>query len=414
MALVSNPRVAPTTITGARGPENLASGRLVPDVKNELIYLVNQNAPLTVLSDAKDGKGAQECSQYQFLFGEVDQMPPDIEINASHTGGDTALTLTSGHNKRVTKNKIYRNPATGELLRCTTEPDTSTAVATFSRAFASSSGAPAATSLSAGDKLFFVGYGFADGATKARIVSPQEVMLSGYTQIFRTPIGVTGRNKNSRVYFGGDLEQQKMQGKREHLRAIDVTGFYGVKHSVADSDTGHLITTSDGLANRIKSKTATFDETNLNYELFVDIAKEAMKDGNSGYYNGGTRTKYLFAGMSFQARMDKVFHPQVFYEPDVSIPGLQLRGIKTTAGTIMFVYTPVLDDMEWQASNKTWYDAFIVDMSHVMLRYHKGRDTQLLADRQDPSEDATIMEYFSDKGWQIENESAHMRLTFSR
>lgn len=414
MAITSAARVAPNTITGARGPENLASGRLVPDVKSDLIWLVNQNAPLTVLSDMKDGKGKQECSQYQFLFGEVDQMPPDITINAAHLAGDTALTLAANHNKRVTLNKLYRNPATGEILRCTAEPDTATAVATFSRAFGNSSGGPAASALAVGDKLFFVGYAFADGATKSRIVSPQEVMITGQTQIFRTSLGVTGRNRNSRTYFGGDLEQQKMQAKREHLKAIDLAGFYSVKHSVADTATGHLITTSDSLNNRIVSKTATFDESALNYDLFVDIAKEAMKDGDGGYYNGGTRTKYLFAGMSFQARMDKVFHPSVFYEPDVSIPGIQLRGIKTTAGTIMFVYTPILDDMEWTSGAKTWYDAFIVDMGHVMLRYHKGRDTQLLDDRQDPSEDAKIMEYFSDKGWQIENESAHMKLTFSR
>lgn len=407
--IISNPKTAPNTITGVRGPEQVADGRLIPDVKDEFVHLTNAGAPLTVLSEAKDGNSAKETSQYVFKFAEVDLMPLNIQIDAPHTSGDTALTLASTHNKRVTRAMLFRNPISGEIFRCTTEPDTATAVATFSRSW----GATPASSLSAGDQLFFIGYAFGDGGTKARIVSTQEVLKEGYTQIFRTSLGVTGRNKNSRMYFGNDLEQQKIMRKREHMRAIDLAGFYSVKTSYSDTETGHLVTTSDSLNNRIVSKTATLAEPEVNYDLLVDIAKEAMKEGDSGYYNDGARVKYLFAGMGLKTRLDKVVHPGVFYDPDVKIPGLEMRGIRTSAGMLMFVYTPVLDDMQWVSGGKTWYDAFIVDMRHVMLRYHTGRNTRLLANRQDPSEDAEIYEYMSDKGWQIENEAAHMKLTIS-
>jgi len=414
MAIISQPKVAPNTTTGARGPEQLATGMLQPDIKDELTYITNRSAPLQALSEAKDGNSAKESTQYSFTFGEVDILPLNIQINASHTSGETALTLVADHNKRVTRTMLFRNPASGEIFRCSTEPDTSTAVATFTREWGLSSGAPGATSLVAGDQLFFIGYAFGDGGTKARIVSTQEVLSTGYTQIFRTSLGVTGRNKNSRTYFGNDLERQKLLRKKEHMRAIDIAGFYSVKHSYSDTETGHLVTTSDSLNNKIKSKTATFAETDINYDLVVDIATEAMKEGDSGYYNDGERVKYLFAGMGLKARFDKMLHPSVYYDPgDIGIAGIKMRGIQTSAGTLMFVYTPVLDDMRWQANNKTWYDAFIVDMSHVMLRYHAGRNTKLLSNRQDPSEDAEIYEYMSDKGWQIENEAAHMKLTIS-
>lgn len=413
MAIITNPKSAPNTVTGARGPEQVANGRLIPDVKDEFVYITNAGAPLTVLSEAKDGNSAKETSQYAFTFGEVDILPLNIQIGAAHLAGDTALTLVAGHNARVTKTMLYRNPASGEILRCTVDPDTSTAVATFSRSWGLASGGPVATGLNVGDQLFFIGYAFGDGGTKARIVSTQEVLVTGYTQIFRTSLGVTGRNANTRMYFGKDLEQQKILRKREHMRAIDLAGFYSVKHTFNDTDTGHLVTTSDSLNNRIVSKTATLAEPEINYDLMVDIAKEAMKEGNSGYYNDGSRVKYLFAGMGLKARLDKVIHPSVFYEPDVKVPGLDMRGIRTSAGSLMFVYTPVLDDQMWQANGKTWYDAFIVDMSHVVLRYHSGRNTKLLANRQDNSEDSEIYEYMSDKGWQVENEPAHMKLTVS-
>lgn len=415
MAIVSNPKVAPNTVTGARGPEQLATGMLIPDVKDELVYITNRSAPLTALSEAKDGNTAKETTQYVFTYGEVDILPLNITINAAHLAGDTALTLVADHNKRVTRTMLFRNPASGEVLRCTTDPDTATAVATFSRAWGLSSGGPVATALSAGDQLFFIGYAFGDGGTKARIVSTQEVLSTGNTQIFRTSLGVTGRNKNSRTYFGNDLERQKLLRKKEHMRAIDIAGFYSIKHSFNDTETGHLVTTSDSLNNKIVSKTATLAEPEINFDLMVDVAKEAMKEGDSGYYNDGERVKYLFAGMNLKARFDKVFHSTVWYDPgDIGIAGIKMRGIQTSAGVLMFVYTPVLDEMEWMANGKTWYDAFIVDMSHVMLRYHAGRNTKLLANRQDPSEDAEIYEYMSDKGWQIENEAAHMKLTISK
>jgi len=411
--IVSNPKVAPNTITGARGPEQVADGRLMPDVKPEFVQITNAGAPLTVLSDMKDGNSAKETSQYAFKFGEVDILPLNITINAAHLAADTALTLVANHNKRVTRAMLYRNPATGEILRCTAEPDTTTSVATFSRAWGLSSGAPGSTALSAGDQLFFIGYAFGDGGTKARIVSTLEVLKEGYTQIFRTSLGVTGRNKASRMYFGNDLEQQKVFRKREHLRAIDLAGFYSVKHSYSDSETGHLVTTSDSLNNRIVSKTATLAEPELNYDLVCDIAKEAMKEGDSGYGNDGQKIKYWFAGMGIQTRLGKVLHDKVWYEPDVSIPGITLRGIRTPAGTLMFVFTPVLDEMQWVANGKTWSDSFIVDMKHIVLRYHAERNTRLLTNRQDNSEDAEIMEWMSDKGWQIENEAAHMKITTS-
>lgn len=414
MAIVSNPKVAPNTVTGARGPEQLATGMLVPDVKDELVYITNRSAPLQALSEAKDGNTAKVTSQYVFTFGEVDILPLNITVNAAHAAGDTALTLVADHNKRVTRTMLFRNPASGEVFRCTAEPDTATAVATFSREWGLSSGGAGATALVAGDQLFFIGYAFGDGGTKARIVSTQEVLSTGNTQIFRTSLGVTGRNKHSKAYFGNDLERQKILRKKEHMRAIDLAGFYSVKHSYSDTETGHLVTTSDSLNNRIKSKTATFAEPDINYDLMVDVAKEAMKEGDSGYYNDGERVKYLFAGMNLKTRFDKVFHSAVWYDPgDIGIPGIKMRGIQTSAGVLMFVYTPVLDDMQWVSGGKTWYDAFIVDMSHVMLRYHEGRNTKLLSNRQDPSEDAEIYEYMSDKGWQIENEAAHMKLTIS-
>lgn len=413
MALITNPKVAPNTVTGARGPEQVADGRLVPDIKDEFVYITNKTAPLTALTDSKDGVSAKETSQYAFKFGEVDILPLNITVNAVHLSTDTALTLVADHNKRVGRTMLYRNPASGEILRCTADPDTATSVATLSRQWGLSSGAPVATGLNPGDQLFFIGYAYGDGGTKARIISTQEVLREGYTQIFRTPLGVTGRNKNSRMYFGNDLDQQKILRKMEHMRAIDIAGFYSVKHSFNDTETGHLVTTSDSLNNRIVSKTGTLAEPELNYDLVCDIAKEALKEGDAGYYNMGEKTKYWFCGMSLQTRLDKVIHKDVWYTPEVKIPGIQLRGIRTTAGTLMFVYTPVLDEMSWVANNKTWYDTFIVDLNHVMLRYHAGRNTQLLENREDNSEDAFIAEYMSDKGWQIENEAAHMKLTFS-
>lgn len=411
MPLTINPKTPPTVMVGSRGPENLVSGRLMPDVKSDMVEIVNMSAPFTVLADHKDGQDAQETTQYEFTWFEDDILPVNITLAAAVIAADTTFTLATNHNKRVPLNGLYRHMPSGEIVRCTTEPVTSGATAVFSRAWGGADGGAPAGNMSAGDDLFFIGTAFPDGSQKVRAISTVEAIKRGFTQIFRTSVEVTGRNANSATYAGKDWERKKARGKQEHLRSIDMYGFYGIKSSATDATTGHLITTSAGLSSVIQSKTAIINEADLDFDLFVDIAKEALQDGEGGYLNAGSRTKFLFCPMAFWARCDKTFHDKVWYKQDVEIPGIEIRGVKTSAGTLMFVYTPVLDDMAYVVNGITQYDVFIVDMNHVALRYHAGRNTRLLADRQGPSEDTKCVEWFSDKGWQIENERAHMKLT---
>lgn len=411
MPLTINPKTPPTVMVGSRGPENLVSGRLMPDVKSDMVELVNMAAPFTVLADHKDAQEDQETTQYEFTWFEDDVLPVNVTLAANVLVSDTTLTFATNHNKRIPKNGLYRHMQSGEILLCTTEPVTSGATAVFSRAWGQADGGAAASAMSAGDDLFFIGTAFPDGSQKVRAISTVEAIKRGFTQIFRTSVEVTGRNANSAMYAGKDWERKKARGKQEHLRAIDMYGFYGIKSSAPDSTTGHLVTTSHGLASVIQSKTAIINEADLDFDLFVDIAKEALMDGDGGYLNAGSRTKFLFCPMSFWARCDKTFHEKVWYTQEVEIPGIEIRGVKTSAGTLMFVYTPVLDDMMYQVAGVNQYDVFIVDLNHIGLRHHAGRNTRLLSDRQGPSEDTKCVEWFSDKGWQIENERAHMKVT---
>lgn len=411
MPLTINPKTPPTVMVGSRGPENLTSGRLMPDVKSDMVELVNMSAPFTVLADHKDGQDSQETTQYEFTWFEDDILPVNITLAAAVAAPDTTFTLATNHNKRVPMNGLYRHMQSGEIVRVTAEPNTAGATIVVSRAWGAADGGAAASAMSSGDDLFSLGTAFPDGSTKVRAISTVEAIKRGFTQIFRKSVEVTGRNANSAMYAGKDWERKKARGKQEHLREIDMYGFYGIKSSATDATTSHLITTSMGLSSVITSKTAIINEADLDFDLFVDIAKEALQDGDGGYLNAGSRTKFVFCPMAFWARCDKTFEPRIWYTPAVEIPGIELRGIKTSAGSLMFVYTPVLDDMAYVVAGINQYDVFIVDMNHVALRYHAGRNTRLLSDRQGPSEDTKCVEWFSDKGWQIENERAHMKLT---
>jgi hypothetical protein len=298
---------------------------------------------------------------------------------------------------------IFRHPLSKERIRISADPTTTTV--TVARAL----GGTTATSYVSGDRFYLAGLAYEDGQDTPRAIHTIEVMRDGNTQIFRTPLKVTGRALNTDYYGGDDWENEKLEKKIEHLRAIELSGFYGVKDSF--SGTEHFITMTDGLESRIQSIVWALNLNDVSWALFSDFAISGMKWGKGGYYNGGTREKYLYCPLVLINKFSEVFHEKHFdnRNGEEITDGVVVRRLLTPSGYINLVHAPLLDEIS-AIGGGTTADAFLVDHNHVMARVHQGRDTKLLDNRQGNGVDARTAEYFSDMGFQIELEDAHAKL----
>ncbi|MEG1997378.1 MAG: DUF5309 family protein, partial [Clostridiales bacterium] len=59
------------------------------------------------------------------------------------------------------------------------------------------------------------------------IKSTQEMVCYNYTQIFRTPIGLSNTEKASKMYGGRDQDYQRKKAGIEHVRDIANAMYFG-------------------------------------------------------------------------------------------------------------------------------------------------------------------------------------------
>lgn len=400
-------RIAPTTVVGSRGPENAVSGNIIPDIQEGLVRYVNSAAPYTALLNGKgDSIERRSSTNYQPQWMEKDVLPPFFELGATMNPGDTTITVATDHWKRMSAGYVFRHPTSKERIRVDTDPTTTSVVVRRSI------GGTTAGTYAAGERFYLAGVAYEDGQDTPRAIHVIETLKYTNCQIFRTPLNLTGRSLNTDFYSGNDWENEKFEKKIEHMRAIEYAGFYGVRDSFSGSK--HLITMTDGLESRIVSKVWGMNLADLSWALICDLAREALQWGKGGYWSGGQRLKYWFVPAVVLNKIAEVVHPQVFYDPGEEITlGVTVKYLLTPLGKLALVHTPMLDEISQMASGGTLADSFIVDLNHVMLRPHQGRDTRLLDNRQGNGLDAQIAEYFTDAGFQIELEDAHTKVEFT-
>lgn len=400
-------RIAPSTVIGSRGPENAVSGNIIPDVQEGLVRYVNSATPYTALTNGKgDSLERRTASNYQFSWLEKDVLPPFFELGAAMNPGDPSMTVATDHWKRMSAGFIFRHPVSKERIRISTDP-TTTAV-TIRRGL----GGTVTGTYAAGERFYLAGLAYEDGQDTPRAIHTIETLKTNKCQIFRTPLKLTGRSLNTDFYSGNDWENEKLDKRIEHMRAIEYAGFYGVQDSFAGTE--HLVTMTDGLESRITTKVWGSNLADLSWGLICDYAREALQWGKGGYWNGGTREKYWFVPAVVLNKIAEVVHPQVFYDPGEEImAGISVKTLLTPLGKLHLVHTPMLDEISAMASNGQFADSFVVDLNHVMFRPHQGRDTRLLDNRQGNGLDAQVAEYFTDGGFQIELEDAHSKWEFT-
>lgn len=400
-------RVAPSTVVGSRGPENAASGNIIPDIEEGLNRYVNSAAPFQALLGGKgDSIEKRSTTNYNPKWLEKDILPAFFELNAAMNPADTSITVATDHWKRMSAGFIFRHPTSKERIRISADPTTTTV--TVRRSI----GGTAAGTYASGERFYLAGLAYEDGQDTPRAIHTIEVIKQTYCQIFRTALKLTGRSLNTDFYSGNDWENEKLDKKIEHMRAIEYAFFYGVFDSF--SGTEHLITMTDGLESRIVSNVWGMNLADLAMGSVNDLAKEALKWGKGGYWNGGMATKYWFVPKVVENRFAEILHPLVQYGPETEVmAGITARGINTPSGKLMLVHAPMLDEISQFTTSGQAADSFIVDLNHVKSRPHQGRDTRLLDNRQGNGVDAQVAEYFSDIACEIQFEDAHTKVEFT-
>src|SRR5512134_1804343 len=171
-----------TKINAAESTKNTPAERGVRDVADRIAYLDPDAAPLTlVLMKAR----SKDASNTKFEWIEKDLPARWKATTATQTNVDTSIEVDNGD--YFSAGDLVKAPRTGEVFRVV-----SIATNTLTVIRAVDGDATTGVAMNDNEDLVIIGNAYAEGVTSGVEKSHKETYPYNYTQITRTPFGVTG------------------------------------------------------------------------------------------------------------------------------------------------------------------------------------------------------------------------------
>jgi hypothetical protein len=387
----ANPRPFPTTVTGARGPEDVNAARVVVDMKDDILLYLPSATPLLSLTGKMRGK--RTTTQYRFDLLYQDEEPRTIQAAAALAAGGVTLVVASGQGARIPRFAILLNVRTGESVYVTNS-HTGTDSVPLTRGIGST-----AVDIVAGDTFMLTRVVYEDGSGKGDLISAIESTDYNLTEIVKTPYGVTGRQSNTKLYGGKDLAHLRKIKGIEHAKSLEFQLFHGTRASFNGTG-GHLVTTSGGIDYFAKSNVWNLDGTIPTERAWVEMLEEGMKWGRGGNL-GGSRTKWLFHSSRWATEINSWGNDRIRITPKEKVLGLDVKEYASPHGRVMLVVDPILD---------YYYPdrAYLLDLNHIRPAAHQGRDTKIMRDIQSNDVDGQEELILTDSGVEVELEASHV------
>jgi hypothetical protein len=394
-SLITDPQVP---IRAAEATGNIPSDRRVRDVADRIAYLDPDSAPLTlVLSRARSM--AATNTKFEWIEKDLPARWAAINNGGGYNTTATSLVVDTGTAAYFSIGDVVKNVRTGEVMRVTAV-NTGTHTLTVVRAV--DGDGTTGTAINDNDDLLIIGNAYAEGVTSESEKSHPEAYKYNYTQIVRTPFGVTGSEAASENYTGPDRPRLRAEKAIEHKIDLERTALFGERNLFTATDTGASANTprryTGGYFYYVTSLA-----TNINGILTEPDLETYCQTLFSATGSGDTRL--LLCSPLVISVLDQLAASRIQVAPRESTFGLAVKTWVTGHGTLNIVKHRLLEN----GANGNGYGghAIGVDPSRMSYRYLRGRNTKLMVDIQANDLDGHKDEYLTEMGWQVELDKVH-------
>ena len=352
--------------------------------RNRVFSHTSQKGALLAMSSS-EGTDDPEFKNFR------DELPNrKLKVNgAVASTSTTSITVDAGNdNLFAVLGTIIVNATTGEVMRCTANSGATTL--TVERNIGGTT-----HQIADNAELFISGTAYEEGASAPTGVSFDASVASNFTQIFRTAFTVTETLKATNLRTGDKEDEMATKALKMHMMDIERAMFFGKKHETNGSTsqprryTGGLTTTMTNVLDR-STASNVMTEDQFDRALIEDI------------FAFGSKQKVMFCGAKVAGHLQKFGKDR--WSPTVveGSYGVGMTQYSSFAGDLMvhlhpqFRMVPGMDNA-----------AVILDMPYVKYRYMEGRDTSLLRDRQNASDDSVLHEYLTECGLELLQDKVH-------
>ena len=383
-------------VLGMRGTGSWASGQQPTNFREAILFLYpNSPAILTAITGKLKSESTNDPRFTTFEKGLPVQR---AKLTGTHTDSVTQinLDLTTGLGATPAKNfrvgQVVMNERTQEVMWVT---GIDTAYEHIDVTRGGSVGSTAAAMV-ATDYILIIGTHNEEGASTPEAISNNAETSYNFTQIFRTPMKLTGTAKETYLRTGDVEKEMKREIAERHAIEMEWAWLFGRRAEVVGSG-GQYDRTTGGVLQFITSNVQDFSGT---------LSKSAWESFLEGVFTvpGSRAEKLCLCGNKALTAINAMAmsYGHINLTPTSETFGMKLMSYETPYGTLQLKSHPLL------SQNATYNDwGIVLDVPNVVYRPLKNRDTKFLKDRQNPGTDAIIHEYLTEAGLELQHESTH-------
>jgi len=376
-------------ITGVRTTSNILNNRRMVDMGKQIALLDPNDGPfISFLKLAK--KDSRVVYNPRFEWLEDDLVPGQTTLKTAVNDSDTSV-LQVNDNGIFRAGDIIHVPSTGENMLVTAAEGITVHV---ERGYGRTE---PAEEMAADAVLLNLGSAMPENSALRGVLSTKERSVYNFTQIFRTPISLSGTEAASKLHGGKDRGYQRRKASLEHKRDIARAMYFGQRKEDTNGETPRR--TMGGLlefmnsANKVTFGSDTLPLTYRNFD--VHVAKQAFAHGS--------KEKLLIAGPNLASAINSWAEHKLVSDVDSEATyGIRVKNLVSTYGDLKVIYDPLLDAGGYEGYG------FIVDPENVRYCYLDGRDTKLNIGVQNNDVDGVVDEYLTECSLEVRQPQTHL------
>lgn len=379
----------PEMIQGTRDTRNILQSKLKIDMSEKIALLQPEATPLiTFLKRAKGNTEAANNPKFNWMEDDLGARWDAINAAAGYANNITAIVVDNA--VYFSAGDVVKVPRTGEVM-LVTAVNIGTQTLTVARGF----GVTAAADLVDNDPLVIIGNANQEGSGTREIKTTKEIEVFNYTQIFKTPFGVTNTQNASAMYGGNDLSYQQKKKGIEHMVDISRGFYFGEKKE--DTSSGKPQRTTGGLFSLLTKNKYDAGGQLTQSEFDQNISEVAFRYGSSEKL------------MLCSARLLSVINGWAMGKLEVrqgeGTFGLNVTKYVTPFGVLNLVYEPLFEGAIYGGYG------VVLDVENIKYRPLKGRDTSLETNIQANDADERKDQYLTEAGLEVRLPDTHAVVT---
>lgn len=374
-------------VTGVRNTANILQAKMKIDMSEKIALLQPSAAPLTVFMKRAMGKSEPATNpKFSWMEDDLGARWDAVNMAAGAAVGITTITVDNG--AYFSAGDQVKVPRTGEVILVT-------AVAVNDLTVVRGFGTTAAAALVDNDPIVIVGNVNEEGSGTRVIKSTLEQEVFNYTQIFKTPFGVTNTQNASNMYGGKDLSYQQMKKGIEHK--VDMERAFLLGEKKVDTSGPNPKRATGGLMSFLNANVYDAGGALTKSEFDQSVAEVVFKYGSS--------EKLLLASARLLSVISGWADARTQVEIGENTFGLNITKYVTPFGILNLVHHPLLEGAVYGGYG------IVLDVDNIKYRPLQGRDTSLETNIQNNDEDSRKDQYLTEAGIEVRLPKTHAVIT---